>query len=410
MLASVETPAIESPRATNRRFQLMVASRQRDSLELLADLARGFNDVQVVERHISNGHCDPLYGVKQLPQLLLFWLSEQWEQELVELIARPESQRPPMLFIGRLEDPQLLRMAMKAGAMDYFRTPFEEAEIRQAIALTIQRHRETHRRNNGNLIAVIGAKGGVGSSFLACNIAHMLQEASHQEVALLGMDVQFGSLGSYLDIDPQYGLTEALANIHDMDQTALRGFMTNHGSGLRLLDARRSDLLMPHELDSASMAPLLDLLLGGYDQVVADLPRQIDMLTAAVLERADKVVLVVQQSIAHLHDAQRLIRLLHRELGVPLDQIAVVINRFDRKHELDEASMERSLGLPVTATIPNAYEQVSECVNGGQLLLTTHRRAPVTRAVVSLSETLAGLTAPDSRRGLGALFERLRGN
>lgn len=410
MLAQAEAPTIDIAAPVGRRFQLMVASRQREALESLGEIARSFGGAQIVERHITNGHCDPLYGLPALPHLLLFWLSEMWEQELAELIERPSQQRPPMLFVGHVDDPRLLRMAMKAGAMDYFRTPIEETELRKAIAQVMERHHAAQRGDAGKLIALMSAKGGAGSSFLACNIAHILQESAHQQVALLGMDVQFGSLGGYLDIEPQYGLAEVLGNIHDLDQAALRGFMTSHGSGLQLLDARRSELVMPHELDSACMGPLLAMLQRTYDQVIADLPRQIDMLTATVLERADRVVLVVQQSIAHLHDAQRLIKLLHRELDVSLDRIVIVINRFDRKHELDEQHMSRSLGLPVTATIPNAYEQVSDCVNGGQLLLNAQRRAPITRAVSALSDQLAGLPTTVNRRGIAGIFDRLRSN
>lgn len=390
-----------------RRFQLMIASRKRDALDQLNVLVRSLGAIDVVERHMTNGHADPLYGATALPDLLLFWLGDAWEIELSELIARPVNQRPPMLIIGDSDSQQSLRMAMKAGAMDYFKTPFDQREMLGALRNVIDQHRAAARQHHGSLTAVINAKGGSGGTFIACNTAHMLREKTGLDVALAGLDIQFGGLGSYLDCNPDYGLIDTLANIGDLDQVALRGFMTKHPSGLHLLDTRPAELLMPHEIDSAQLSALFDVMLSGYDHIVVDLPRQIDDLTAVALERADRIIVVLQQSVAHLRDAQRLLHILHTEMQIPNDSIVPIVNRFDRKSDLDEASIRKTLGVPVALTIPNAFEQVNECINGGQLLHSAFGRAPVTRALMKVAERVSGATVDRSQPMLGKILDRL---
>lgn len=406
-LSSEVRPAMQV--GATKQFQLMIASRKRESLDQLDALVRPFVGVETIRQHICNGHADPLFGATTLPDLLLFWLGDGWEIELAELIERPASQRPPMLVIGSGESPQSLRMAMKAGAMDYFKAPFDDGEVLGAIRAVIDQKRARARQHSGALTAVINAKGGSGSSFIACNTAHILGEVSGQKVALVGLDIQFGGLCSYLDIEPEYGLMEALANVEGMDQTALRGFMTKHPFGLHVLDTRPNELLMPQEVDSERLSVLFDVMLRSFDQVVVDLPRQIDELTSVALERADKIIVVLQQSVAHLRDAQRLLKILQSEMHIPAERIVLVLNRFERKSDLTESSIAHTLGLPVAHTIPNAFDQVNECVNGGQLIYLAFKRAPVTRALLAIGEELVGDTTRSDKPILGKILSRLRG-
>ncbi len=97
----------------------------------------------------------------------------------------------------------MMRMAMKAGARDFLTEPVDQKELINMLLQLESEKRQTAISEKGTLTAFINAKGGSGASVLACNVAHMMQERSQQEVILMDLDMQFGALAQYLDLKPR---------------------------------------------------------------------------------------------------------------------------------------------------------------------------------------------------------------
>jgi pilus assembly protein CpaE len=145
---------------------------------------------------------------------------------------------------------------------------------------------------------------------------------------------------------------------------------------------------------------LLDAARANYDRIVVDLPRQIDDVTAAVYERADRVLLVVQQELANLRDASRLRRILVRELGMPPEKLVVVVNRYDKNLQVELTDIKRALSCehqePVL--VPNHYRSVAESINVGVPMMEHARGSSVTKALMQLESRLVGGTAETAER------------
>ncbi|MBL4827465.1 MAG: AAA family ATPase [Spongiibacteraceae bacterium] len=371
-------------------FTVLVASRNAKAIDHLEKMLTPVKALNIQRNHICNGHSDPLFGLVKMPNLLIFWVSTNWQVELEELISRPAAERPPLIICANNDDAQLMRKAMKAGAVDYLRSPIVAGEFVAVVCGVLDEFRKSNTEKSGEIVAIINAKGGSGASFIACNIADLMAESSHLQVALLGLDIQFGSLSGYLDMDARYGLIEALDNIDDMDSDALKGYMMSHPSGIDLLDVKLDELLTPEDIDVDSLSRLLSLLSSNYDQVIVDLPRQIDSLTSEVIESADKILVVLQQSIAHLHDAKRLLELLRRDLGVASERIFLVINRYDKRSDLTLNDLSKALNHQNLMTIPNAFDEVSKSLIVGELLYKCSKRAAITKALLLMKDSLLG--------------------
>lgn len=379
-------------------FSVLIAGSNKHALDDLAKQIRSGRHYAVSIRHISNGHADPLYSVRALPDVLILHLAAGYEQILEALAQRPPNARPRSLVVGPAEDVEAMRLAMRAGATDYIAEPAQPAELLSVLT----RFREEADAAAGTpttWTVVMNAKGGSGASFLACNLAHMMAETGKDNVALIDLDIQFGSLATYLDLEPRHTLMDAIEAVHELDSVALTGFMEKHAKRLHVLAASQDRVALPEDVPQQSLDLLLELIASTYRHVVVDAPRQVNHLTATTIERADNVLLVMQQSVACLQEAVRLTGILSAELGVQRGRISVVVNRYQKNLTVGAAHIERSLKDMPVIFVPNDFRQVMESVDVGSPIYEHSRNSTVTRTLMKLQRKLTGDT-PQSRMGL----------
>ena len=372
-------------------LKILLAGRDKAALSALqSSIVDPRFEIEV--RHISNGHADPLHGVPDLPDLLVFHMDISNEEELVCLVDRPAELRPAILVIGPQGNTKLMRMAMKAGACDYLEHPVDGADFLEAVEAVWKSLRFQVTEEPGGLVAIVSAKGGSGSSFLAVNIAHIMAAELKFRVALLDLDMQFGSLGQYLDMKSQHGLLGALDMADDLDSVALDAYMAKHPSGLSLLGPLLDELVLTRDIPLDRFRHLLDLAKTTYTYTLIDQPRQIDDVSAAVYERADRVVLVVQQDLANIRDANRLRKILISQLAVPEERVMVVVNRYDKSNPVELNDICNSLGVEkdTVLLVPNHYRDVAESVNMGIPMLEHARNSSVTTGIISLANRISG--------------------
>jgi pilus assembly protein CpaE len=381
-----------------KQLKILISGRDKPALEALANTVAGTvagqaQDISI--RHIYNGHADPLYGVEEMPDLLIFHAGSAGETELEALIERPAETRPVTLVIGPAGNTALMRMAMKAGARDFLEDPVDKMELNETLAQISKDFRQDISGASGSkLVSVVSAKGGSGASFLSVNLAHMMAASSNQRVALLDLDLQFGSLGQYLDITPQHGLMHALDMADQLDVVALDAYMAKHKSGVSLLGPLQEELVLARDIPLDRFGRLLDLLKENYDCTVVDQPRQIDDVSAEVYERADHILLVMQQELANIRDANRLRQILLRDLAIPEERLTIVVNRYDKNLPVELADISRSLGVEKNqmVLVPNHYKNVAESMNVGIPMLDHARSSSVTKALLALQNQLSGNT------------------
>jgi len=375
------------------KLKLLLAGRSKDAIVDLQDQLSPRSRLDVELRHIENGHADPLYGVAEMPDLLILHIAGLEGGELDALLERPTAARPPMIVVSASGKPAAMRLAMQVGAKDFLPQSAKK-EILKAVD-SVCDELTAHSSQDGELIAVVNAKGGAGATFLACNLAHLAISATQQSAALVGLDMQFPTLPSYFDLKPQHGLLQALESVGELDATALDAIMASHHSGLKLLAARPEDFRFSYENLTAQTNSLLDLLLRNYKHVVVDIPRRLDEVNAQVISRATRVVLVVQQSLPHIQDATRLRQLLRDQLGISAERLFVVVNRYTKGAEISLDDIEHALPGSEILLVPNQYKIVSESINLGGPMYEHARQSTVTRALIQLQARIIGMPFDD---------------
>jgi pilus assembly protein CpaE len=366
---------------------ILIAGRSKANLEGLEASLQGNTDFQLQSKLIVNGHMDPLHGVTTLPDILLLDLSLAWEDELKALSQHSRSERPAMIAIGAEGNSEMMRLAMKAGARDFFTHPVAADELVNTLRQIVE-DSSSKDGAKAKISAVINAKGGSGGSFLASNLAHIAVSHYQLRMALIDLDLQFGSLPLYLDLSPREGIVEALANIDQLDSTALKAHMTKHESGLHLLASKSNQLSSNETISENSLIRLLEIASNTYNHLIVDLPRQIDPLTTSTLERADQIFIVMQQDIANLRDAKQLIRIITSVMGVPKGNLQIIINRHNSKSAVTETDIKEALNIESISIVPNDFKRVVEATNTGVPLYENERNAAITKSLISLVDKM----------------------
>lgn len=388
-----------------KRSRVLLASRSFEAATALETCIGQTDGLQVETHVLPEGQVDPLKGVQQPPDLMVLRVNGNSVPELEALGHYRPEERPPTIVIGEANNADCMRLAMRAGARDFLTEPVEEKDLLAAVARVVAELRIAKPGEQSQLTAFVNAKGGSGSTFLACNVAHLLTTISEFETVLLDLDLQFGTLPQYLDVRPARGLLDAIDVADDLDGVAIGAYLTRHESGLAILAGLRDSAMLQQELVLDRFEMVLELLTGNFDRVIVDLPRQINPFSALVLERAHHVVLVLQQSVPSLHDAARMHDILLRELAIPSDNVSILVNRFTKNSSVELADIRNALNDKEPVCIPNDFKTVTESVNMGVPVYECAQRAQITKALMRFERDLSG-RSDKQPKGLMARLRR----
>ena len=395
------------------RLNILLTGRSKDDLLRLQSILQNLPGVTLATRNIQNGHADPLHEVAALPDILIFIVSESWREELAAVMQRPLASRPPMLIVGPGDNVELLWTAMRAGARDFLSLPVEDEDVALALKQIVLERLGDSTRELAHLTVVINAKGGSGASLVASNLAHVVATAGSNRTLLVDMDLQFGCLPTYLNVTPRNGLFKALELVETLDAVAIEGYVQSHPSGLDILAAAPDSIVLPQDVDDARVTALFDVLAQAYDYLIVDLPRYIETASASVLDRADRILVVTQQSIAHLRDTRRLMSILQGELGIAGERLVVLVNRLDKKSAVSLSDIRTALqGLQIR-TLPNDYRRVTESINLGVPLLELGRRTVIAKHFADLADVVRPQSGGETKNAPahgGASFLHWLGN
>ncbi len=307
-----------------------------------------------------------------------------------------------VVILAKTLDPTAMLDAMRMGVSEWIAEPVELDELETAIRRVARPVKGTVA---GRAFAVVGGKGGVGSTTMAVNVAAALHKDTGEPTLFIDLHMAHGDASVFLGVEPRFSVLDALENIHRLDQSYLKGLVTPTKAGLDLLAAANRPQLGP--IDASRVRALIEFATTAYPWVVLDCPRTDGTLIEA-LDGATAVIVVANQELATLRSASRLAATLRQRCGA--HRVRLALNRHDSESEIGRKDVERVLGGPVTYTFPSDYRAAVAALNKGEpLFLQNHTR--LAEAFDEVARDLAGLgpaAARDSRKS-GGFFARLGG-
>ncbi|MEQ1908203.1 MAG: AAA family ATPase [Vicinamibacterales bacterium] len=286
-------------------------------------------------------------------------------------------------IVAKVLAPELMLESMRAGVTEAISEPLTSAAIQAAIG-RVMVHQTVPVQSR--VYAIIGAKGGVGATTIAVNLAAALARVL-DDALLVDLNFAAGDAGVFLGVEPRFTIAEALENTHRLDEAFLRGLVVRSRAGLDLLGS--SPRIAPGTIEGVRLRMLLEFVTRYYHSVVLDVPRM-DTSLLGSLDSATGIFVVVNHELPTLRSAHRLVTSLRQRYG---DRVGVVVNRSDKSAEIGVDDIEKTVGLKITHVFPNDYRQAVSAINKGQPLAENHQgRLP--ESFHAFARQLAGSSAP----------------
>jgi pilus assembly protein CpaE len=318
---------------------------------------------------------------------------------LPEVLSAIRRQHPAiglLVVLSSLDGARVLE-AMRAGVSECLPHPVLEPELREAIG-RIQAARPAAKK--GEVYAFIGAKGGVGATTVAVNVATTLAKTSPGNTMLADMHMTCGDAAVLLGVEPRFSAADAFQNMHRLDAAVLKGLVTEAPSGVQLLASSEQPVAV--RPDVAQTRTLIELAATQYAHLVLDVPRTSPEVLDA-LEAAGTIVLVINQELSTVRTAARLSSALQQRYG--RERLQLVVNRFDERAEITQRDVERVTGLPVSHLFPNQYAAAAASQTAGRPLVL-ESGSKLSASLKAFTRAMAGLPEPETRERVG-LFARI---
>jgi pilus assembly protein CpaE len=293
-----------------------------------------------------------------------------------------------IVAIGSVNDVGVFRDLRGAGASDYLVKPVSRDALSAALA----------KRENGlgEVVALIGSRGGLGATTTAVSCAWLLGEKRHERTALVDMDLQFGTVGLKLDTDPGKALCDALEQPAIIDSLFIDHAMIKLSDRVHMLAAEAA-LGETLTVDPRAINVLLCELRRSFDWVLVDLPRCMTPAHRVVLTSATRVVVMCERSLAGLRDTLRLKSLLHE--NAPQARLLLVDSgAAGERSIIGKPDFEKKVGRRFDAILPHDLESATAATSAGRPLPATAPRSALSRELEQLVSSLARSGAAEKRK------------
>ncbi len=249
---------------------------------------------------------------------------------------------------------------------------------------------------NGMVLPVHGLGGGVGATTFAVNLAWELATLSRKappRVCLIDLDLQFGSVATFLDLSRREAVYELLSQASQLDGDALDPALAHYEETLSVLTAP-AEILPLDFVGPDDVQRLIDLARSRFDYVVIDMPKAVTHWTETVLKASHVYFALLELDMRSAQNALRLNRALKAE-GLPHDRLRFVLNRapgrWDGSGKSRAARLAETLGIALDVRLPDGGRRVADACDHGRPLADVSRRMPLRREIRQLARALRDL-------------------
>ena len=333
-------------------------------------------------------------------------MEQEDEENLVllgQIITQAKKRNIKVVLIAEDVTPGALHQLLRKGADEFVPYPLPEGELQAAIENMRNSPDAAKSQNSpqlksgeakeGALIIVHGLAGGVGSSTIATNLAWELANLGGDtppKVCLLDLDLQFGTVSTYLDLPRREAVFEMLSDTEAMDEDTFGQALLSFEDKLEVLTAP-SDIIPLDLLSPEDISRVLEMARSHFDFVIVDMPSTLVQWTETVLQAAHVYFAILELDMRSAQNALRLKRALQSE-DLPFNKLRFALNRAPKFTDLGGKSrvkrMGESLGISIDLQFPDGGKQVMQSGDHGLPLATSNAKNPLRKEITKLAASL----------------------
>src|SRR5262245_32675032 len=230
-------------------------------------------------------------------------------------------------------DPQVMLEAFRIGIKEFLPQPIHRKEFDAALSRLKERLKLKEGQRSakgGKIVAFLGAKGGIGTSTLAVNLAMSLRQLNREkQVALVDFNLDEGDLPLFLDLQTGKGFRDLARDISRLDATFVQSLMSKHESDLHLLQSgfAGTDVTMGEPIPGGAALHTLDVMRSMYDHVFVDCGHTLSQETRETLDFASLVVLITTLSLPSIRRTKQFLHVM-KDAGFDREKLMIVVNRY----------------------------------------------------------------------------------
>ena len=322
--------------------------------------------------------------------------------QLIDIIQAATDRDVKTIIIAKNVNPILLHRMLKAGADGFVPYPLPQNELAETVekVLTgpsntaLQHSNSPGLSRNGLVFAVQGMSGGVGASTLAVNMAwdfaHPDKKGTPLKTLLIDLDLQFGSVSSYLDLNPKTSVLQLLSDTESMDDDSFSQAITKLSETMTVLTTPAE--IVPMDLISGpDIERLFKMARRHFDIIIVDMPKNVTSWTDAVLREADEFFGVLDLELRCTKNIIRFVNLLEQEQQ-PFGKIRYILNRAPKFTDLNGKGrikrLSDALGMEFEFMLPDGGKQVTQCSDQGDALGKVAAKNPLSKEIQKVVKRL----------------------
>ena len=389
-----------------QNFELLVVDMEVELGESWGDLS--FDDAK---DFLNQPDADDL-------EFLAIAVDEEDEKDLAiigELVQAAKDKEIKIILIADEVSPIALHQLLRLGADDFVPYPLPDGALHDAIErirkpATVQVVDESGKpalaagSRNGTILPVHGLAGGTGASTFAVNLAWELATVVKKDpprVCLLDLDVQFGTVSTYLDLPRRDAVFEVLSDVQSIDVDAFMQTLLSFNEKLSVFTAP-TDIIPLDFVSPDDIKRLIEIAQSQFDYVVIDMPSSLVQWTETVLAEAHIYFATMEMDMRSAQNTLRMTRALKGE-DLPFEKLRYVLNRAPKFTDLSAKSrvkrMAESLDIDIEVMIPDGGKQVVQAGDHGQPLAELAAKSPTRKEIAKLAHSIFELNQAEAVAG-----------
>jgi pilus assembly protein CpaE len=346
----------------------------------------------------------PTVVAETQPEFVLLSLEDPVTRGLQTMDAIAEvAPQSRIVVYSSLIDGASIRKAMLAGARDYLAVPLTAAIITTSLQALQQQEATRERRLSGErsergaggtVVTLFGAKGGIGKTTIATNLATALCRETGESVVIVDMDTRFGDVAVMMDMPSERTITEAARDHEKLNRSNIREYLHNHPAGVSVLPAPQNpsdwEVIGPEPIEK-----IVRVLSQTFNYVILDTPGTFNEVVGISLELATVVLLITSLDVSSIKDTVMALNML-RAWSFPEEKIKLLVNHSNIANSIRPTDIARTLDYEIFWQIP-FDPAVSRAGQIGQPVLLSSPRSKASQNLAELARALGGVRQPPAK-------------
>lgn len=391
---------------------ILVIDLDKASSQSLKAIFEGFPDTKV--EFETDDFQEGLAKIERTEASIVLLNLSPFEDQALRIAKTITEKYPGVVLFVTAKQPesnQIIR-AMRAGAREFIVQPVNREELLLAIRSALPKSTVDSPEDDteSKVLTFFGAKGGVGTTTVATNVASSLARYTEKDTVLVDLNLQFGNAALYLNVKQKYSIIDVWKNLGYIDVNVFKAMLHKSATGVYCLSGP-SRVEEAETIKAEHIDELLALLKRIFTYIIIDTGSSLDEVTLKALDASDFVLVISSLDVPTIYNTKRYLDVCRR-IGYDRRKVRLIVNRYSGLDDLDGDEIEKLFAYPVFWRLPNQdIKSITASVNEGVPISEMKPQAKLSQNLLKMIRSFNGSISEKEitkhKQPKGSLFQKI---